>query len=314
MAEAAGALRLDDLGLLSFDGPDSAAFLQGYLTTDANALCAAPAFTALCNIKGRTVLTGYAWREGRQVLLLLHRTLVPIVLEMLRPYLAFSKTRAADLSDAHALFGAIGLSLGAPALNLDAQRQVLVLGRGAEAAGDAGLGGQVPALRSAPPLSPDQWRRAAIDRREVWLQAATSGAFLPQMLGLDELGALSFSKGCYLGQEVVARAQHRGQVKRRLTRLEWSGAPPSAGAEIQDGGGRRAGVILAQAASNAGDAGASASDAGASAGDAGTAGSDAGASASDGRSGSALAVLSRNATPPFSSHHGGTRFHQPTVG
>lgn len=283
MAEAAGALRLDDLGLLSFDGPDAAAFLQGYLTTDANALDAAPSFTALCNIKGRTLLTGYAWRQGGQLLLLLHRTLAPIALDMLRPYLAFSKTRAADLSDVHALFGAIGLGLSAPALNLDAQRQVLVLDRGAEAAGKAGLGGPAGTLRSAPPLSPDQWRRAAIERREVWLQAATSGAFLPQMLALDEQGALSFSKGCYLGQEVVARAQHRGQVKRRLTRLAWSGAPPSVGAEIQDGSGRSAGVILTQAASAAGTA------------------------ASEGRAGLALAVLSRNAKPPFSSHHGGAR-------
>ena len=58
-----GALALDDLGVLTFDGPDSASFLQGYLTIDMDALGGEPAFTAMCNIKGRAVLTGYAWRD-----------------------------------------------------------------------------------------------------------------------------------------------------------------------------------------------------------------------------------------------------------
>lgn len=285
MAEAAGALPLDDLGLLCFDGLDAAAFLQGYLTTDANALDATPRFTAMCNIKGRTVLTGYAWREGQRALLLLHRSLCSIALELLRPYLAFSKTRAADLSDARALFGAIGMELDAPALRLDARRQVLILERGAESAGDAG---RLPSsLGSALPLSPDQWRSAAIDRREVWLQAATSGTFLPQMLALDELGAVSFAKGCYLGQEVVARAQHRGAVKRRLRRLDWCGAAPSVGEELQDGEARRVGALVTVAARQAHGLG---------------------TMAGEGLAGSALAVMARGATPPLSARRGQTSF------
>ena len=287
MAETAGALRLEDLGLLCFDGLDAAAFLQGYLTTDATALDAMPRFTAMCNIKGRTVLTGYAWREGPRALLLLHRSLCAIALELLRPYLAFSKTRAADLSDAHALFGAVGLELSAPALRLDARRQVLILEPGAESAEHAG--GLPSSLGSAPPLSPEQWRSAAIERREVWLQAATSGAFLPQMLALDELGAVSFAKGCYLGQEVVARAQHRGQVKRRLTRLKWSGAAPSVGAELQDGGGRRVGAVVAAAACQARGPG---------------------TAAGQELAGSALAVMARDATPPLAAGRGKTKFQR----
>ena len=273
MADAKGALRLHDLGLLRFEGRDSAAFLQGYLTTDANALGEAPAFTAMCNIKGRTVLTGYAWRREQRIMLLLHRTLCAVALDFLRPYLAFSKTRAADLG-AGGVIGAIGLNLGPPALRLDANRQVLApeLGDGAE---------EEPSkleslLQSAPPLPPCAWRRAAIDRREVWLQAATSGAFLPQMLALDKLGAVSFAKGCYLGQEVVARAQHRGQVKRRLRRLEWSGAPASVGAEVQDAQGRGAGTVVA--------------------------------AAGEGQTGTALVVVAENATPPLTACKGATKF------
>ena len=276
MADAKGALRLHDLGLLRFAGQDSAAFLQGYLTTDANALNEAPTFTAMCNIKGRTVLTGYAWREGPCVMLLLHRTLCAVALDFLRPYLAFSKTRAADLSAAGGIMGAIGLNLGPPALNLDADRQVL-LPKAGESSGDYGSSQLESISKNAPPLSPGGWRRAAIDRREVWLEAATSGAFLPQMLALDELGAVSFTKGCYLGQEVIARAQHRGQVKRRLTRLEWSGAPVAVGAEVQDAEGRTAGAIVAATA--------------------------------DGHAGTALAVVAESAEPPLSAHKGTTKFN-----
>lgn len=271
MADAKGALELHELGLLRFAGQDSAAFLQGYLTTDAGTLNEAPTFTAMCNIKGRTVLTGYAWREGQCVMLLLHRTLCSVALDFLRPYLAFSKTEAADLSAAGGIIGAIGLNLDPPALHLDADRQVLVPKAGEGSSKLESL------HKNAPPLSPGGWRRAAIDRREVWLEETTSGAFLPQMLALDELGAVSFTKGCYLGQEVIARAQHRGQVKRRLRRLQWSGASARVGAEVQDAEGRTAGTIVAAAA--------------------------------EGRGGTALVVVAENATPPLSAHKGATKFN-----
>ena len=288
MAKVKGALHLDDLGLLCFDGPDAAPFLQGYLTTDANALGEKPAFTAMCNLKGRTLLTGYAWRDRQRVLLLLHRTLCPVTLAFLRPYLAFSKTKAADLTGDHTLIGAIGLSLGASALSLDAERQVLALERS-----DAPQAGGNPSdppspLENTPAITAAQWRHAAMQRREVWLEAATSGTFLPQMLALDELGAVSFTKGCYLGQEVVARAQHRGKVKRRLTRLEWSGAPPTVGEEIRDGSGRGLGIVVAAAAAKA------------------EAGSTEKASAD--QVGTALAVIVRGNAPPLSARHGQTRF------
>ncbi|MFM8355850.1 MAG: hypothetical protein ACKOBM_13230, partial [Gammaproteobacteria bacterium] len=62
---------------------------------------------------------------------------------------------------------------------------------------------------------------------------------------LPRIGAVSFDKGCYLGQEIVARAQHRGQVKRHLSRLTWSGAVvPAAGTALQDDDGHARGVLL----------------------------------------------------------------------
>ena len=237
----AGTLVLEELGVLTFDGPDSASFLQGYLTIDLDALGSEPAFTAMCNIKGRTVLTGYAWREGERVTLVVHQSLCDLALAFLRPYLAFSKTQADDATDCCTLIGAMGLNLPPPAYNLDAERQLVVLrGEGVKEA--------QALLAAGPTLDPSDWHYATITRQEVWLETATSGFFLPQMLALDKLDAVSFSKGCYLGQEVVARAQHRGQVKRQLATLTWTEAEPPIGAELRGVDGHAAGVVVTSAA------------------------------------------------------------------
>ena len=240
-AGKSGTLALDDLGVLTFDGPDSASFLQGYLTTDLNALGSQPAFTAMCNIKGRTVLTGYAWRNREQVTLVVHQSLCPLALAFLRPYMAFSKTQANDATDDCILIGAMGLNLPPPARDLDGERQLVVL-QGGDKDKAKGI------LSAGPALDVNDWRSAAIARQEVWLEAATSGSFLPQMLALDELGAVSFTKGCYLGQEIVARAQHRGVVKRQLKTLAWTDEEPHIGAELRGANGNAAGVVIATAA------------------------------------------------------------------
>ena len=118
-----------------------------------------------------------------------------------------------------------------------------------------------------------------VERREVWLTADTSGRFLPQMIGLDRIGAVSFSKGCYLGQEVVARAQHLGEVKRKLSALDWSGIAPSPGTVVEADG-RNAGTVVAVAGAEKG--------------------------------GSALAVLREGLPGPFSAPASGTDFVLPT--
>ncbi len=241
---------LDDIGLLRFHGPDAIGFLQGYLTSDATELGDEPKFTAMCNIRGRAVCTGYAWLDGQAVTLALHRSLCATVQEFLRPYLMFSKTRLSDESAAAFVLGALG-DVGqaidrfpSPARRLDETRQLFVLPRNAPGFDDVRADAATDAGRRARV----RWDLALIERREVWLAADTAGEFLPQMIGLDAIGAVSFSKGCYLGQEVVARAQHLGEVKRKLAALDWSGAPPSAGTQVEANG-RRIGVVVAVAGS-----------------------------------------------------------------
>jgi hypothetical protein len=74
------------------------------------------------------------------------------------------------------------------------------------------------ALAAIPRTSPEDWERVSIAEGEPWISPETAALWLPQMLNLDLIGGVSFSKGCYVGQEIVARAQHLGRLKRRTLR------------------------------------------------------------------------------------------------
>ncbi|MDH3644528.1 MAG: hypothetical protein OES38_20650 [Gammaproteobacteria bacterium] len=224
-----GVCHLPELSVLEFSGPDAVTFLQGYLTRDTAELPVNQlAATAVCNLKGRVVVNGWCFRGGdhipdqdadqgaaQRVTLVVHRSLTERLAEFFKAYLMFSKTTLTDLSDTAMVFGApeavAGLAIAA--------NQRLVVTRDLAAARSL--------WESAPHGSANWWWQALIKAEIPVVTEATSEAFLPQMLGLEKLGAIDFDKGCYLGQEVVARAQHRGEVKRRLQRLRWRGPRPA---------------------------------------------------------------------------------------
>jgi len=239
---AAGALPVDDLIALRFAGPDVAKFLQGYLTCDTTRLSASePVGAAVCNLKGRVVTFGWCQADAHGIVYLLHQSLGGVLAEFMKPYLQFSRTALARLEEDH----------------------LVVVGADAAQTGNVAAGILVRVVQSKDQLDAlratwvDGTRayfdQALIEAGVPWLTAATSGEFLPQMLNLPALGAVSFDKGCYLGQEVVARAQHRGQVKRHLRPLTIRGkAPlPAPGIQLMNAEGRPVGVVI-QAAAPAG--------------------------------------------------------------
>jgi tRNA-modifying protein YgfZ len=233
---------LADLTAVRFTGPDVRKFLQGYLTCDINDLqpgVLTPA--ALCNLKGRVVMNGWCTAEHQDIVLVLHRSLAEDLGAFLRAYLMFSKTRL-TLPEV-LIFGSLDRSEPAHGLVIDERRRLFLCDDLAEA----------KRLWEAAPHLPEQAWLAALTADGIPLVSKpVSQTFLPQMLNLESLGAIDFAKGCYLGQEVVARAQHRGQVKRRLARLAWTGnEAPAAGAEILDGHQRPAGVVVQSAATSA---------------------------------------------------------------
>jgi hypothetical protein len=254
---AAGLAYVPDLAAVRFQGSNARSFLQGYLTSDTTRLREGTLLpTALCNLKGRVVMNGWCAPENDQdVLLVLHASLVDALSAFLKPYLMFSRhTSLTDLRDDLVLLTSLDLPEDVPedvsdpaiegGLVLDARRRLF----------------PVSALAEAQRL----WESHSHVGAEAWLAALTadgiplvtapvSETFLPQMLNLETLGAIDFEKGCYLGQEVVARAQHRGEVKRRLTSLTWHGRrPPDPGGDVTDLDGKVHGVVLQSAADGAG--------------------------------------------------------------
>jgi len=209
---------LDDLGVLSFRGPDARRFLQGQLSGDVAALAPGVLLRAgLHNPQGRTLaLLALLAPRPDELLALLPRELLAATLQTLRRYVLRAKLSIADETGAHRLLG-IAPAAHAPAdeatgieVAYDAHRRLRVLG-----AGDADL---------RPGLARAHWRLLDIAAGLPQVYAPTSGQFVAQMLNLDCIGAISFDKGCYTGQEIIARAHYRGRVKRRMQRFI-SGAP-----------------------------------------------------------------------------------------
>ena len=217
---------LEDLGVLRIAGPDALRFLQGQLSSDVTRIAPGQApLAGYHNPQGRTIalLRLVALAEG-ELLALLPRELAAGVAQRLAKYVLRAKVAIAEVSHqwrVSALAPAGELTLGEPA--------------GAECApGGAGQPirltlGEQPArwLELAPRetasrhdlAAREQWRLLEIRAGIPQVYASTSERFVAQMLNLDVLGAIAFDKGCYSGQEVIARAHYRGRVKRRAQRF-----------------------------------------------------------------------------------------------
>ncbi|MEO8627278.1 MAG: folate-binding protein [Betaproteobacteria bacterium] len=242
-------VRLVDEGLLLVSGADSREFLQGQLTNDMEEVTADQALLcAYCTPKGRVLATLTICKWRGDYLLQMPSELVDSVRKRLQMYVMRSQVKLEALANV----AIIGVTGDAGALLRDALGLATVdeyrcsEGDGIVAVGLPGRRVQlvVPADRSqsvwdrlsgtATPMTEDTWTLAGIASGVPVVTAATSDLFLPQMLNLDLVGGVSFRKGCYTGQEIIARTQYLGQVKRRLARFAGASATV-AGSEIYSG-------------------------------------------------------------------------------
>lgn len=206
-----------DASVLQIHGGTAAEFLQGYLTCDTqriNTETATP--MAICNIKGRVLASGWAigLTEGG-VALIVHTSLVHAVEAFLKPYLTFSQCTLAD-SDRYCI------------TTTDSPVGVELI---------AGLYATLDRIQPGQTIdvSPEMTIKL-VAAHFAFVSAVVSERFLPQMLNLDDQGAVDFDKGCYLGQEIVARAEFRGAVKRKLTQFSWQEGNPVIGDGWQEKG------------------------------------------------------------------------------
>jgi folate-binding protein YgfZ len=247
---------ITDLGLIALDGEESASFLHTQLTNDVEHLGLGEARLAgYCSPKGRLLASFLMWRSASTIFLQLARDIQPAVQKRLAMFVLRAKTK---LSDATELPGnAVMLGIGGskadavlhkwfdslpakPFAKLDHPLGTLI--RVADVFGAPRyqwLMSAETAQTVAPELAAqlsvgasDAWQLTEIHAGIAHISKATQEQFVPQMINYELLGGVNFKKGCYPGQEIVARSQYLGKLKRRTTLVSIPDLTAAAGMEV----------------------------------------------------------------------------------
>jgi hypothetical protein len=240
---------LSELGLLAFSGEEAAHFLHGQLTNDIEHLGAAEARLAgYCTPKGRLLATMLVWRSEDSFTILLPREILPAIHKRLQMFILRSKVKSSNISEQYAILGLSGASATAmlskwfdamPALpyttvSSDAG-QLIRLANAWNAPRyiwitqpDFAIASWEELTRTLAPANANAWHLTEIHAGIPQVTLATQEKFVPQMVNFEVIGGVNFKKGCYPGQEIVARSQYLGKLKRRmmLTTIETHDAVP----------------------------------------------------------------------------------------
>jgi tRNA-modifying protein YgfZ len=235
-------------GVIRALGADAATFLHGQLTNDIQQLALGQAKQAgYCSAKGRLLATFIVWRESEEELLLVcDRSVLDNTLKRLSMFVLRAKCKLSDVTTDRPLWGLWGAAqargdntlsamaawsvddgsdANAPAsivrlTDAAGQWRALWVGRGASAAA---------AQQANAPLS--EWQGLQVASGLPMVEEATVDQFVPQMINYELIDGVNFQKGCYPGQEVVARSQYRSTAKRRMFLFQTAG-PATAGTEV----------------------------------------------------------------------------------
>jgi folate-binding protein YgfZ len=218
---------LAHLGVLTVTGKDAAKLLQGQITCNVNDISATKSsLAAMCNVKGRAIATFLLIKKGDAFLLVLPVELLETVKKRLQMFVLRSDVRVTDSSDDLSLLGIsddAGQSVqvffteiksGIVAVNFPAltNRKLLI----ADVDNAMQFWSEQVTSQNFRIAGSGEWLYLDIISGIPWVTAATSEEFIPQMLNLDKLGGISFNKGCYTGQEIVARTHYLGKAKREM--------------------------------------------------------------------------------------------------
>lgn len=249
---------LGGFGLLRVEGADARAFLHAQLTVDVEQLAADRARRAgWCSAKGRLLATFLVVPADGGFLLQLSRDLAAPVAKRLAMFVLRAKVKVSDVTESwpqHGLWGD-GAAAGLETLGLRAPQDDLGLAQGNGRIA-VRLGAERFLVLGGTELAADaaeqDWMLGEIRAGLPTVTLATQDQLVPQMANFELIGGVDFRKGCYPGQEIVARAQYRGAVKRRLYRLR-SAAPLAPGQDLfaDDQPGQASGTVLNAAAGEA---------------------------------------------------------------
>jgi folate-binding protein YgfZ len=212
---------LSNYGFIAVTGPDARTYLQGQLTCDMNQVTRLATFACLCNVQGRVqaLLRIFEYSEG--FIIRLPHELIPLALARLKKYAMFSKVSFQDVSEQWK-------ALGIQTSNLAEIEQFDYFSKLSDGLYEVYTKNTSPLAGEVHPsklcekgasegynnIQPFTYERIKQKIPEIYL--ASYEKFLPHPLNLHELGAISFNKGCYTGQEIIARMHYRGTLKQHL--------------------------------------------------------------------------------------------------
>ncbi|HCU83911.1 MAG TPA: folate-binding protein [Methylophilus sp.] len=252
---------LSSHGLIAISGADSQTFLQGQVTNDIKLLAQGAQFNGYCTPKGRLLALFFSFTIDDVIYLQCPRDLIPDLVKRLRMYVLRSKVLVEDASERRVSLGLASDTLAATieALPVTPYQQAQTLHGTLIRLADAGAqqrallvvaGEQAPTSWQSlsatfTPSSTSQWEALEIQAGIPQVYAATKEQFVPQMVNLDALNGINFKKGCYTGQEIVARTHYLGKVKRRTLLAQLTGGQaPHAGDVLHDAQQQEAGQLV----------------------------------------------------------------------
>ena len=221
---------LGSLVPVAFSGSDSRLFLQSQLTNDVADLDGGGwQFSGLCNPKGRMLSSFVLFRAGEgEYIALMERRLSEGFCAHISKYVLRAKVRIVPQPEGTMRFSSASAVSEAEPLRIEDRRF--------EVAGVGGTDLHLD-LEEDPKGMPSadagrQWMRMQIEQGIPWIGERTCGLFVAQNVNFDLLGGVSFTKGCYVGQEIIARMHYRGTPKQRMFHAEGAGTPPAEGAAL----------------------------------------------------------------------------------
>ena len=217
---APGRSQLATWGLLRVSGADARTFLHGQLSNDLLALGTNQCqWTAYCSAKGRMLAGFLAWHDADgNIMLACDSAIAAALVKRLRMFVLRAKVVIEDAGSASRLTGVIGEAQGPAPLGVVHEGATSRVGLPPVEGLSRHLLVEPLSVAGSANADASTWNTGMIRAGESWITAATQEQFVPQMVNFDALGGINFKKGCYPGQEVVARAHYRGAVKRRMYR------------------------------------------------------------------------------------------------
>jgi tRNA-modifying protein YgfZ len=260
-------MRLPALGIMRIAGADARNFLQGQLSNDLRILTPTVSlFAAYNSPQGRVIALLRLIERDREILAILPRDLIGKVIERLRKYVLRAKVLLSDASTEFSVMGMLDLDASSAARHAIPLAELPGAHRIDRTLSSVRLAGAAPRHMLVAPeselitldrqlsstLDDEAWRAAAVVTGDPQIYSETSELFVAQMLNLDLIEALSFSKGCYTGQEIITRTQHLGRIKRRMLPFRLApGAEARRGESVMVSAGRSGRVV--EVARNAAD-------------------------------------------------------------